>query len=365
MALWGLAVAISRAVSFFLTGRTMADTYEYYADAMIQAQEKQQVFSTGLAYLYRENLSGLLQFTGNRIEAAGVYQMILQILWLWMFFAGACMVFGKLAGFISGTMMAVSPWIMGSIFVVSPENFYMLFWAGALLFSGLALKEVPEREKSGAGNTLCLLAAGFLAGMITVWHFLGLYLLPVFLYAFIRERRRVKRKFVLPVGFMLGGLTAFVHIAMAAGKSAAAQAYGWMMELKELPLRYLNEETELENWLFCAMAAGILLRNLSGLIGKDKSRDKKEETSENAASEDMAEKLPRKVLQKENGAEEDPDSYFIAGDGRKVRYLDNPLPVPKKHVKKEMNFAIEDVEGDFDINDDFDFQISNGDDFDI
>lgn len=365
MALWGLAVAISRAVSFFLTERTMADTYEYYANAMIQAQEKQQVFSTGLAYIYRENLSGLLQFTGNRIEAAGVYQMILQILWLWLFLAGACMVFGKLAGFISGTMMAVSPWILESIFVVSPENFYMLFWAGALFFSGLAVKEVPEREKSGAGNMLCLLAAGFLAGMITVWHFLGLYLLPVFLYAFIRERRRVKRKFVLPVGLMLGGLTAFAYIAMAAGKSAAAQAYGWMMELKDLPLRYLNEETELENWLFCAMAAGILFRNLSGLIGKDKSRNEEEETSEDAAPEDTAEKLPRKVPQKVAAAEEDPDSYFITGDGRKVKYLDNPLPVPKKHVKKEMNFAIEDVEGDFDINDDFDFQISNGDDFDI
>ncbi len=360
MVLWGLAVTISRAVSFFLTGQTMADTYEYYTNAMIQAQEKQQVFSTGLSFIYTESLSGLLRFTGNRIEAAGVCQMTLQILWLWLFLAGACMIFGKLAGFAAGTMMAVSPWILESIFVVSPENFYMLFWSAALLFLGFAIREAPEERKSGGGNILCLLAAGFLTGMITVWHYLGLYLLPVILYAFIRERRRVKRKFVLLVGLVPGGLTAFAHIAMAAGKTVAAQVEGWVMELQELPLCFLYEETELENWLFCAIGAGILCRNLTALIRKNAGREKEE-----GISGDTVEKLPQEEPRTAAVEEEKPDNYFIAQDGRKMKYLDNPLPVPKKHVKKEMKFAIEEVEGDFDIKDDFDFQIGNGDDFDV
>lgn len=349
MVLWGLAVTISRAVSFFLTDQIMADTYEYYENAMIQAQEKQQIFSTGLAFIYGKNLSGLLQFTGNRIEAAGIYQMILQIVWLWLFLAGTCMVFGKLAGFVSGTMMAVSPWIWGSIFVVSPENFYMLFWSAALMFLGLAVREAGEGEKGGPGKVLCLLAAGFLTGMAVVWNYLGLYLLPVILYVSVRERRRVKKKFVLLIGAGLGGLAAAAHIATAAGQSAAVQLSGWVTELQELPQKFLYEETELENWLFCALAAAVLCRNLAGLIQKKKSGEQEKEVM---AAPDITQ-------------EEKPDSYFIAQDGRKIKYLDNPLPVPKKHVKREMNFAIEEVEGDFDINDDFDFQVSSGDDFDV
>ncbi len=364
MVLWGLAVTISRAASFFLTDQTMADTYEYYENAMIQAQERQQVFSTGLAFIYRENLSGLLQFTGNRIEAAGVYQMILQILWLWLFFAGVCMIFGRLAGFTAGTLMAVSPWILGSIFVVAPENFYMLFWAAALLFLGLAVKDAKdaEKEKNDAGAVLCFLAAGFLAGMITVWHYLGLYLFLVIGYVWVVFWSRVKKKFVLFIGMMLGGGVSCAHIAAAAGKSAAAQFDGWMMELQKLPRRFLYEETELENWLFCAIGAAVLCRNLAALTGKGKSREQEEAV---LISANTMQETERKVPQKTETEDEKPESYFIAQDGRKVKYLDNPLPVPKKHVKKEMNFAIDDVEGDFDINDDFDLQISSGDDFDI
>ncbi|NTV79643.1 MAG: hypothetical protein HGA25_11060 [Clostridiales bacterium] len=45
-----------------------------------------------------------------------------------------------------------------------------------------------------------------------------------------------------------------------------------------------------------------------------------------------------------------------------VKMIDNPLPVPKKHVKKQMDYAIEPEERlmDFDIR-----ELSKNDDFDI
>lgn len=50
--------------------------------------------------------------------------------------------------------------------------------------------------------------------------------------------------------------------------------------------------------------------------------------------------------------------YFLTDDGRKVDYLKNPLPVPQKHIRKSMNFAIDNLN-------EFDIEISPGDDFDI
>ena len=48
---------------------------------------------------------------------------------------------------------------------------------------------------------------------------------------------------------------------------------------------------------------------------------------------------------------------------KKVKLLDNPLPLPKKHEPKVMDFKLTEVEGEKDK--EFDFDIDNDDDFDI
>lgn len=48
-----------------------------------------------------------------------------------------------------------------------------------------------------------------------------------------------------------------------------------------------------------------------------------------------------------------------AEDTMKVTYLENPLPVPKKHEKRTMDFSVKDKI------DDFDFDVDENDDFDV
>lgn len=52
----------------------------------------------------------------------------------------------------------------------------------------------------------------------------------------------------------------------------------------------------------------------------------------------------------------------ITEDAKKIKFIENPLPLPKKHQKKEMDFDREvgeqSLEFDFDINADDDFDIS-------
>ena len=45
-------------------------------------------------------------------------------------------------------------------------------------------------------------------------------------------------------------------------------------------------------------------------------------------------------LQEEEKQPENPD-FFVTEDGRKVKYLDNPLPGPKKHVSRQLDFDFE------------------------
>ena len=44
-----------------------------------------------------------------------------------------------------------------------------------------------------------------------------------------------------------------------------------------------------------------------------------------------------------------------------VRFLENPLPLPKKHVKRVMDYSLSSVSQE----DDFDYLVADDDDFDI
>lgn len=228
---WGAAVAGSRILYFSMRKQSVADTYGYFANAMIRSGNNAEPFHSGIAGIYSQMLSGLLRFTGNRIEAVCVYQMVLQIIWLLLMCIGISMVFGKLAGIALTTIMSAMPIVLQSILTVSPGNFYMLLLSLLLVVSGVI---------------------------------------------FMKVRVDGSRK-----------------------------------------------------------------------IGKSE-----EKTGE--------------ILKEEKKAamEENQDGYIITEDGRKIKLLDNPLPVPKKHISKKIDFDFDDVEVK-DNKMDFDIEISDKDDFDI
>lgn len=62
------------------------------------------------------------------------------------------------------------------------------------------------------------------------------------------------------------------------------------------------------------------------------------------------------------------EEFFVTEDGRKVHYLENPLPEPKKHEAKNMDFDVDEVFGEKKNQKnelDFDIDIKVGDDFDV
>ena len=132
--LWCLAIVGSRILYFFLGEQIATDTYEYFAHAMIQTGQSEIAFGYGPDSVYIEILSLLLRFSGNRIEAAAIFQMILQILWLLLIFISISMILGKLAGVMLSAILAALPRTLESIFVISPENFYLFVFSLILFF---------------------------------------------------------------------------------------------------------------------------------------------------------------------------------------------------------------------------------------
>ncbi len=65
-------------------------------------------------------------------------------------------------------------------------------------------------------------------------------------------------------------------------------------------------------------------------------------------------------VESEKGQRSDRSAESEGEEEKKVRYLENPLPLPKKHVKRVLDYSIQ-VSGE----DDFDFPVGENDDFDV
>lgn len=112
--------------------------------------------------------------------------------------------------------------------------------------------------------------------------------------------------------------------------------------------------------LICLAAAGAALQGIvNGVCALRAACRKKRMTAEQTDAPKSTDGLRGNAPEKDTKAaaeHEEPDKP-------KINYIPNPLPLPKKHVKKVMGF-------DFDVEDekqdiDFDYQGIDGDDFDI
>ena len=391
---WTLAVIISRTAYFFLHWKGAAfDQYGLFARAMVRLEEGAPRLDSGLAYAYTQNLSGILKFAGNRIEAVAAYQMVLQILWLILLFAGLGLLFGYGAGAVTGCILAVSPWLMGNMFIVWPGNYYMLHFSLVLVFLGYFGRRAGKKGwRANDFGRLCLIATGFYVGVLCIWDSFGF--LPAFLMLYIlirnylylrKERLRenaaaepekeakagqpekgtgtmgVKTQaFVLTEGILIGIFATLMKYTGVTGEAIAGQAMWWLSQLKSPFARYREVQIPFMLWLLGAALAGIACQLLF-----NRSRRMEAETlpqADGSGEESPVMTGDGKGLEKGMALQGEEGKYIITEDGRSIKLLDNPLPGPKKHIRKEMDF---DLDFEEEEKDDFDIEIRDDDDFDL
>ncbi len=413
-AIWILAAAAIRILYFLFGGGVPADTYEYYAGAMVRAGDTEPILTSGIAYAYTENLSKLLTFFGNRIEPVVIWQLVLQILWITMFFVAMGLIFGRMAQLLAGSILAVSPWIFNSVFQISPENYFMFFFSVMFLALGIFLRWTQKR--GWYRSSICelfLMLLGFGMGVLCVWNYMGWFLVPVTAYVLCQNHRNLRsriweqkqkelyyeREQVMPVSSQTGILTLGLLLGMYAtlmkytgltGISVGEQIIWWTDQFKSVSDRCQDISLVMTIWLATAGALGIFLGAAAKYIGQRRLQDRmyedevvREETDNakkagtDAITDEMnreaTDKVKKEEIEEKGEAQQEeaettkaPHEYVITPEEKKVELLENPLPLPKPHVKKEMDFKINDLsEGKEQEHDDFDIPISENDDFDV
>lgn len=388
----------------------MIDTYGYFSYAMMRAPKQEPVLNSGLSYAYTRNLSRLLKFTGNLIDAVGIYQLVIQTLWIVLLLAGISMLFGRLAGFVSSGILMISPWILKSVFSVSPENYFMLYFSLLLVALGYFHDSAMKGEwNKRAWRGLYLKLLGFFAGVMCIWNYLG-WLLPVMMvyvlichFKALRDKIRLQNQekerknkdrimkvrtqiWHLLIGLSAGLFATLIKYTGLTGDTIVDRFYWWLYQFQGFPERCQDVSAAFLLWLGGALVAGIFCQVVYCIVKAKKAESAAEDQTPEAAVEASQNEVPNDTVEaveegsmpeaeavcykapevevKEQAAEpempaEEEGDYVVTEDGRKVRLLDNPLPVPKKHVKKDMDFDLDECRMEFDV------EINENDDFDI
>lgn len=352
-------IICSRILFFIFAGADVEDTYGYFEQAMIRTEKVEPVFASGLSWEFTKALSVVLRFVGNRHFMAGLWQMMVQILWMILFLAGSGMLLGSAAGFAAAVTLMVSPWIFNSVFVIAPENYFMLYVSLFLTLLGYYARTAWKLGwRENFPGRLYLAVSGLLLGVLCTWNYLGVILFGLSVYVQIENHRLWKGKAIdrermmgpgaqsirLLIWILAGVLAGLMRYTAVTGLSIIQQLSWWGAYLLNFHQQGQEVGGLLTLWLLAAWAVGMMYRRLCEKPVEPGEEEMAEETMEVKEMDEI-----RPAVQ-EATPEEEPV---------KVRLLDNPLPVPKKHVKKEIAFDIEDVKMEFDIS------VSEDDDFDI
>lgn len=312
----------------------------------------------------------------------------------------------------SGGLRLPAFFLMG---IVAAVCCYMDIMGLALLFAALAMvfcrrKAVPGPGRKAAAAAVCVLGAilGFgacvladaflsgktVAGVAQAWLRLyepGGFRLPVVM----EEAGADAVRSVLPAGgtwpvlssgsgaegALLLALMAFGVFSfwcdrrnerisvcvLTAGGIALASCYGIFTE--EMPGFFVL-------YLLFALLAGLGLGQCFHVpYGAEAGKEAAAEIDDEEEADGGATVLPdaegsgdslghrRRTRHQADGAEDSQSPQGAAEEAgqREVRYLENPMPLPKKHVKRVLDYGLKSTAED----DDFDFSVAEDDDFDI
>lgn len=184
--IWFIIVVAIR-VFLLLSGKAaVLDDFGFFE--LTKSTEWKTALTSGVAFAYEGMLSLFMKLTGQSMGFVPIYHTVLQTVALFLLFIGCRQMFGKGPAFFVGTILGLSPWLIKSIFQVSPGNFYFFHWAVVFFLVGIFCKRTEEIGwfRSNAGE-LYLIVTGFYMGVVCAWHYAGLLLIPFVLYAQIKN----------------------------------------------------------------------------------------------------------------------------------------------------------------------------------
>ncbi len=369
----------------------------------------------GAVYFYLQLLHGLLLFLGNKMSAALIMQAALQIL------TGILMYFAvrRLTGVIAA-MSAMGYWmlcpLLASAVVLEPEALYQLLWMiGLCMLSGTLGRFQQRGNEPGIGPMIGFFFSGAAIGFLSYLDIMGILLLLI-AFSVIMLETREKTGVLHRAGAGLLGISGtlagfFLCIALDAvgsGKLLENVLMAWwkiyMPDRFAWPIVYgqdsfftgvviailgigvfsywcqkgLERQSE---WLAVAAGLGALIcygmtgeemqgmslwylvvaiaagAGIQAVLPYDVLHEKLTiaETIEETESKPEKRRLKIQDLETEELPEEESTT---AEESKEIQLIENPLPLPKKHVPRVLDYRLNNEGGDYD------YPVSDDDDFD-
>lgn len=407
-----------------------------------QAQVGNGIAITGVLQevLYRKGLSVAFSFLGNKVIAAMVFQMLLQVIALILGYVAVRKMAGRIPALVTLMVMAFSNSCLMEIGTISSGSFSFVCYLFGLLCVAGYVKSCCSKGYVGIRTigeaALLAIVLGFLVYMDMAKAVLMLFLIGIFTGYSVSdksgclnlEKRKVSDRvicFLLPVLFAIlvwGSLN--LTETLVKGGSFFASLFQWgQMQYKMMlwhPFYYIKDygydmpvmtaivvfaafllieffrsgkEQNYMLWIILALGnggtifaatgisptcmlpiycwavlAGLGLQNcvcerapklIPEVVEETISVEKEAELTSEVAEKTVTEKKVAEVISEKTVPEMRTEEMTIPKPP--VQLIENPLPLPKKHVKKEMEFEYPVQEDKME----FDIEVDDTDDFDV
>ncbi|MDE5931120.1 MAG: hypothetical protein K2H40_01365, partial [Lachnospiraceae bacterium] len=396
----------------------------YYRLATVKADAAWEPMVHGISYLYTMCLSFALSFLGNKVMAAVWLQILLQMITVLLAFFTVRRLVGRIPACITMLVMAISSVYAGQILTMTPESlFFVLYLTGMFIVGSYVKNNCGSRRKNFSAVPGALMA-GFIIGVLTYLDVISLTLVVLLAGLVTGEHRKktgeesdnkekkrgnaVLSVLLIFVSIAGGGLTFLGMLALNAysyyeeiAAMAETLAVFYRTHFQTDYVFYQTEYSVVECFMIVILAVLLIMafwnrrkvQNVSPWIvlmlllaptpltargvlpyqacsifiwsvlaglGVQQSlvwerpAPVKEHRAE-AAQDVLGEAIqpaPEERLQPVPDETPQPE---------KPRFLENPLPLPKKHEKRTMDYQYEVAEDQMK----FDFEVNVNDDFDI
>lgn len=375
----------------------------YYDMAFIKNAGGVPSLAHGASYCYAAVLSMVFSFSGNKAAAGLVLQAALQVLSLLLVYLGIRRLAGRPEAFWTMAILAFLPSYAGKVYELEPETFYFFLWALGIYLIGEC--GMAKRKKSFrivfflAGAYIGIM--GFLdrAGWLLLLFAGGICIKKAMEESEKEAARKEKYRdscmaFVFcllgAAGGMLGCLisdAALSGVPLGSIWSTWMNLFSWRGDTWIPPGPesdpaigaalcfgnmllavgfWFRKEQKTEVWILLLLAATALNTGLSGPFGYGTllafawaalAGFGIASMGVGLESEKIVKaKVPDLVLEDMDQADEEEEEIRSG-----VKLIENPLPLPKKHVRREMDFdrLVEWEKMKFDI------PVDESDDFDI
>lgn len=321
---------------------TIAGDSRLFTQAFISASGNYQITYLNQQSVYLSFLSVIFSFLGNKEELVLIVNLVLQILGLLFFYFANRKMVGNV---ISLTITAVMASVSGYFYpVFSESSMHMAVFLSSLVY-WICMEIVTVKVESK--RILLYVIIGLCAGMIFYVDFTGvLPLLLVTIYMLLSEKYHGKKE--LLVWFLVAVAAGFGKVFSLWNSVDSAGWNRWLADRQSFfqSVEFWRQYLAITG-IYSLVAVSYIIYQIYCL--------KKEETQEVYAEVSVQEEKisleePQMKIEQEQKIEsviktepqiENKEETSAEPEKPKVKLLDNPLPLPKKHVKKEMNYAFE------------------------